>query len=240
MCVVWCPLYVNQSWRASSGPGDYCQRAAGRKLHHHQCQPVAYSGVTCPQQNKPFLFRLVSFEEYWDVRCFKAAEHGSASTRFMPNSRMGMPRAVSWFPPVMKCSRRLQPRRRHTVISFTIRHSGVLPRLGGRWPLFCWHVESLPSASVSLFSGPMDGALCGWLELRAISVAGDSLSCCVFTARGPCPHSNQIADQETSSGTEKWGWGGIDEGCFCVWPCSCANRHNFGFIITSSSSCFAY
>lgn len=106
------------------------------------------------------------------------------------------------------------------IISFTVRHSGVSSRLWGRRPLFCWHVESPPpSAPLSLFSGPMDGALGGWLELRAISVAGDSLSCCVFTAHGPCPHSNQIADQKTSSGTEKWGWGGIDEGCFvCARP----------------------
>ena len=100
------------------------------------------------------------------------------------------------------------------IISFTIRHSGVSSWLWGRRPLFCWHIELPPSASLSLFSGPMDGALCGWLELRAIALSGDSLSCCVFTAS--CPRSNQIADQETSSGTEKRGWGQIDEGRFCV------------------------
>lgn len=90
------------------------------------------------------------------------------------------------------------------IISFTIGHSGVSPRLRGRRPLFCWQVEfSIAPLSLSLFSGQRDGMQCGWLEVRAIAVAGDSLmqtpNYCVFSVHSLCPHSNQITGQMTSS-----------------------------------------
>lgn len=117
------------------------------------------------------------------------------------------------------------------IISFTVSHSGVSSRLWGRWPLFYWHVESPPLRLTLSILRTNGWCASGWLELRAISVAGDSLSCCVFTAHGPCPHSHQIADQKTSSGTEKWGWGGIDDGCFCV--CTPGSDHAAAHIVTN-------
>lgn len=163
--------------------------SAGRKLRHHRRQPVVcVSGVTFPQHNQPVLVHLVSLEKYWDVECFKAAEHAGASARFTPDSRMGTSRVVSWFPPLMKCSRRLAaPTKKET--SFTSPLGIQVCRHGSEGGGHCFVDISSPPAALSLFSGPMDGAWCGWLELRAMSVAGGSLSCCVFTAHGPCPHT---------------------------------------------------
>lgn len=86
---------------------------------------------------------------------------------------------------------------------------------GGGHCLLTSAVLCLP-LSLSLFSGWMDGMRCGWLEVRTISVAGDSLmqtqNYCVFTIHSPCPHSNQITGQLTSSsGVECAEWREIDE-----------------------------
>lgn len=71
-----------------------------------------------------------------------------------------------------------------------------------------------PPLTFSILGANGRSMQCGWLEVRAISVAGDSRmqtqNYCVFTVHSPCPHSNQIAGQMTSSSGvecesgEKW------------------------------------
>lgn len=100
-----------------------------------------------------------------------------------------------------------------TIISFSIRHSGVSAWLRGRRPLFPdkW-TSPFPPLTFSI----LDGMWFGWLEVRAISVAGNSLmqtaNYCIFAIHSPCPHSNKIAGRLTSSsGVECGEWREMDE-----------------------------
>lgn len=131
--MVLCPLHspgVNQSWRASSGPGYYRQIVASSKRRHHQRQPVVCSGVEhnmSPAKRACFIpsgfARIV-------LRRSAFHERAGASTRHRAKPQKGNATCSFMVPAgdeVFTEARRSN--QKEDVISFTIRHSGVSSQL---------------------------------------------------------------------------------------------------------------